>query len=89
MLAVPRFLVEAYLPRTRARELSIAAGELRRAVDAAAAGGATVRYVRSTFVPEDELCVHVVEAASIDAARAALARAAIRYERLVEAVESL
>ena len=46
-----------------------------------------MRHVRATVVPEDETCFHVVEAPSREAVADALRRAAIAYERVVEAFE--
>jgi len=43
--------------------------------------------VRSTFLPEDEVCLHVFEAPSLQAAGEVSRRAAIAYDRIVEAVE--
>jgi Nickel responsive protein SCO4226-like len=74
---MPSYLVERYLPASRSRDASTLA-ELR---------AADVRHVRATFVPEDETCFDVVEAPSREAVREALERAAIAYERIVEAVE--
>ncbi len=50
------FLVEVYAPGTS--ELSVLAAQAR----AAAHDG--VRYVRSIFIPEDELCFHLFEGSS-------------------------
>jgi Protein of unknown function (DUF4242) len=78
-----RFLVEAYTPA------SIQIGEVeeraRRAADQLAAAGAEVEYVRTIFVPEDELCLHLLDAASIDAANELIQRAGISPDRIVEA----
>ncbi|TMK33123.1 MAG: DUF4242 domain-containing protein [Actinobacteria bacterium] len=46
-----------------------------------------VRHLRVTFVPEDETCFHVIEGPSREAVHEALTRAAIAYERIVEAIE--
>ncbi len=64
------FLVEAY--QTGAREPDVVAD-------------ARVRHVRSIFVPEDELGLHLFAAPSADALRAALAHSAFVYDRIVEA----
>jgi len=47
-----------------------------------------VRFVRSIFVPKDEICFFVFEAMSASAVEAACGRAALRFERVVEAIES-
>jgi hypothetical protein len=44
-----------------------------------------VRYVRAIFVPEDETCFHLFEAASPDAVYAASERAGLSAQRIVEA----
>jgi hypothetical protein len=71
---MPSYLVERYLPAGAADV------ELHMRSPA-------VRFVSTTFVPEDETCFHIVEAPSREAVREALRRAAIAYERIVEAVE--
>jgi hypothetical protein len=76
---MPNYLVERYMPAARA-------GQLDSAI-AALAGDEGVRHVRATLVPVDETCFHVVEAPSREAVGEALKRAAISYERIVEAVE--
>jgi Protein of unknown function (DUF4242) len=53
----------------------------------AAEVGTGVRYVRTTFLPDDETLLHVFEAESPEAVREAVRVAALPYERIVEAVE--
>ena len=78
-----RFLVEAYTPA------SVAIAELearaRRAADDLAEGGTDVRYVHAIFVAEDELCLHLLDAGSLEAANALVRRAGISPDRIVEA----
>lgn len=81
------FLVEAYLPRARAAELEDATARLSAAAPAASDDPLAARYLRSTFVPEDEICFHIFEAASAEAVREAGERAAITFDRIVEARE--
>jgi hypothetical protein len=79
---VPRFLVEAYTPATvRIAEVEARA---RRAADHLAEAGADVRYVRAIFVPEDELCLHLLDAASVEAANDLARRAGISPDRIVK-----
>jgi hypothetical protein len=49
--------------------------------------GIDVRYVRTTFLPEEETFLHVFEAPSVEALSHAGRLAALVYERIVEAVE--
>jgi hypothetical protein len=79
---VPSYLVESYLADSPA---AAADAEARARLAAELDDG--VRYVRTTFLPADELVMHVFEAASADAVRCAAGRAGLPYERVVEAVE--
>ena len=62
--------------------------EVESRVRAAAAQMAEVRYVRSIFVPDDELCMHLFDAASMDAVSEVTRRAGISADRIAEAVPS-
>ena len=84
---MPSYLVEAYVPRSHGqearstgRDASAAAGEVSRE-------GTPVRYVRTTFLPDDETCFHVFEAASEEAVREVCVRAGLGSARIVPAVE--
>jgi uncharacterized protein DUF4242 len=83
---VTTFLVEAYMPAT------IDVAEVESRVSAAAAELTTpeaeVRYLRSIFVPDDELCMHLFDAASADAVSEVTRRAGISVDRIAEAVPS-
>jgi hypothetical protein len=78
------FLVETYTPAM----INIVEVEARarRAAAQLAEAGTEVRYLRAIFVPEDETCFHLFEAASLDAVRAASERAGLSAQRIVEAV---
>ncbi len=78
---MPSYLIERYVAVSRGSEVDDASARL-------AASGGDVRHVHATFVPGDETCFHIVEAASLDAVYEALERAALTYERIVEAIES-
>jgi hypothetical protein len=81
--SVPSYLVEAYLPDSPA-----AVAEARRRARHAATLGDGVRYVRTTFVPSDEVVLHIFEAPSAEALGAAGREAELSFERIVEARES-
>jgi hypothetical protein len=85
--ALATFLVEAYEPHRRAATLSELEARVRAAADDLSSAGTAVRFVRSFFVPEDETCFYVFEAASADAVRAASDRAHLSAHRIVQAVE--
>jgi hypothetical protein len=83
---MPSYLIESYLPRSRAGELPAVVDRLRRATDSLTAEGAPVRHLRSTFLPGDELCLHLFEAESEATVGEACRRAAIEPARVVQAV---
>ncbi len=77
---MPRYLVESY---TSGSAVDDARERARRAAEL----GTNVRYVRTTFLPEDETVLHMFDAPSAAAVDAAGRLAALQYERIVEAVE--
>jgi hypothetical protein len=83
------FVVETYLSRARASELEEVASRLREASAALTIDPTRtdppVRWLRSYFVAEDEMCLHVFEAASLEAAIRASELAGLKAERVVEA----
>jgi hypothetical protein len=83
-----RYLAQSYMPRIRRGELREAANRARRAAEALAADGASIRHLRTTFVPQDEMCLHVFEATSTRVVEEAMHRAALAADRIVEAVET-
>lgn len=83
---MPEFLVELYLPRKDSEVVERSAERARVGAELLTREGTPVRYVRSIFVPEDETCFLIFEAASPEAVRAAAGRAALRFERVVDLV---
>jgi len=86
---MPTFIAETFVPETHIREVEAATERLSR-LDRAPGGehaGPTVRYLRSTFVPGDEVCFHVFEAASADEVLRAAADLGVRLDRVAEARE--
>lgn len=80
------FLVELYVSRTDALAAERGSERGRLAAEELTQEGTPVRYVRSIFVPEDETCFHLYEAATADAVREVARRAALRFERVAQAV---
>jgi hypothetical protein len=83
---MPSYLIEGYLPRSRAGELPELVARVRTAADELTSAGVPVRHLRSSFVPVDELFLHLVEAPSPEAAGEATRRAGIVPERIAETV---
>lgn len=79
---MPSYLVEAY---SAGSEAAVADAKERAHRTAELAEG--VRYVRTTFLPDDETILHLFEAPSASAIDEAGRRAALQFERIVEAVE--
>ncbi len=73
-----RYLVEVYLSRSAdVREVSARAGAM---------DGPRVRYVETMFLPEDETCLFVFEAASPEEVAVAARTTGLSFDRIVEAV---
>ena len=77
------FLVELYVSKTNCAAVAVEAERLSRAAAELTAEGRPVRLVQSIFVPEDETCFLLVEAATTENVRVTAQRAALRIERLV------
>jgi Protein of unknown function (DUF4242) len=82
---VAEFLVESYVAQPdwlvferKAERCQLAAEELTRE-------GTPVRFLRSIFVPEDETCLFLYEAASAAAVCEAVRRASLPFDRVVAA----
>lgn len=86
-VGIASYLVELYLPRSRADGVAKDAARARAAADELALEGKLVRYVRTIFVPEDEICFHVYEASSMDVVQEAGLRAGLAFDRVVEATD--
>jgi hypothetical protein len=82
-----RYLVEVYHSGLCAEELPEAAVRARAAARELTDEGRPVRYLRATFVPEDETCFYLYEAATAGAVEEASKRAGISHGRIVEAVQ--
>jgi uncharacterized protein DUF4242 len=82
-----RYLVEAYVPRSRASDAGAAGRDAKNAAEELAREGIHVHYVRTTFLPEDETCFHVFEAPSEEAVTEVCRRAGIGSGRIVKALE--
>ncbi|HWE33630.1 MAG TPA: nickel-binding protein [Solirubrobacteraceae bacterium] len=80
------FVAEQYLPADGRAAAAGGAGAARAAAEELTREGTAIEFVRSIFIPEDETCLHLYLAESRDAVRALAGRAALRLERVTEAV---
>jgi hypothetical protein len=82
---VPTFLVERYLPGVERRALVAAVQRVSSAAAAMSEQGVCVRYLGSTFVPDEEYCACRFEAPDLEAVREANRRAGLPFWRVVGA----
>ena len=81
------YVVELYMTAVGSDGLAVAAGRARLAAEQLTREGMPVRYVRSILIPGDETCFLVFEGPSAQAVGEASRRAALDYDRIVEAVQ--
>jgi hypothetical protein len=87
-LPVPTYLVEAFMPRSHSQEARAAGRRARAAAEELSREGTAVRYVRTTFLPDDETCFHLFEAITADDVEELSRRAKLGRARVVAAVEA-
>jgi hypothetical protein len=85
---VPSYLVETYLARGRTGERAARDRRARSAAEELTKGTSRVRFERSIYVPEDEICFFLFDAPSGRDAVLAAARAELDSIRVVEVVPS-
>ena len=85
---MPSYLVEAYVPRSRAAEARAAGRRARAVAEELSRDGTRVRYVRTTFLPDDETCFHLFEAASAELVEEVSLRAGLGRARVVLAIDA-
>src|SRR5918996_3037198 len=81
------FLVEHYWPGLTPGLFKEACKRVRRSADEIARAGDPVRFLHSTLVAEEETAFCVFEAETASAVEEAYARAAVPFERIVDALE--
>jgi len=84
---MPSYIAESYLSRTRRAELASQATRARDAAIALAAEGLEVAYLRSAFVPEDEVCLHWFIAPSSATVTELGRLAKLEFDRVIEELE--
>jgi hypothetical protein len=81
---MPSFLVEMYVADDPS-----ALAEVERVARQAASLAVDVRLVRTTFLPSDELALHLFEAPSAEVLDRLARHAGLRYDRMVGALEPI
>ena len=85
---MPNYLVETYLARGRAGERAARERRARSAAEEQTDGRTRVRFDRSIYVPEDEICFFLFDAPSGREAALVAERAELDSIRVVEVVSS-
>ncbi|TML61312.1 MAG: DUF4242 domain-containing protein [Actinobacteria bacterium] len=80
-----RYMVERSLPGFSEEQLPGAAGAAKTASTRMTQEGTPVRYLRSTFVPQEEKCYCLFEGESEEVVKTVQERAGLPYDRIVEA----
>lgn len=78
---VPRFLVESYVVRSL-DAFDEACTLARRTAES----GKGIRYVDTTYLPDDETVLHLFDAPSVEELELAGGSAGLQFERIVQAV---
>ena len=83
------FVAEQYFSRTDAAGARRAAGAARHAAEELARGGMAIELVRSIFIPEDETCLFIYEADSLESVRIGAERSGLVFDRIAQAAGEL
>lgn len=85
---MPTYLLETYLARSQPAAASDAGQRARAAARGLAGEGTPILYLRTMFLPDDETCFHLFDAASADAVAEVGRRAGLGNGRIVQAIEA-
>lgn len=80
-LTVTQFLVEVFVSRADAERADRLALDAKAAADGMHEDGTPIWYVRSIFVPDEETCFILYQAATVDDVVVAAGRAGLPLER--------
>ncbi|MGZ4358676.1 MAG: hypothetical protein ACXVZO_07830 [Gaiellaceae bacterium] len=83
-----RYLAEVYTPRRELERLDEKTESIRAAAKALAREGVPIRHLQAVFVPEEETCFHLFDAASAETVERALSKAGVESERISEAFDA-
>ena len=79
------YLLECYMPGSSEAQLDDLAVRLNDVAHALSHDGTRIRYLRSTYVPEDETYFHFVEAPRARVVERFARRAELAFDRILEA----
>ena len=81
---MPQYMVERHLPGITPEQLSAAAGRAKSVTAEMTKHGKPVRYLRTTFLPEEEKAYCLFEASSAEQVKEANELAQIPLQRITE-----
>jgi hypothetical protein len=84
---VPSYLVESYVPPVLVGEIDRLASRAREAAEGLAREGNEVRYLRSSFVPQDEMWLLWFDAPTPPLVGEAGRRAKLDFAHIVETID--
>jgi hypothetical protein len=85
---VPDYCLELYLAGGSRAALAEAAVRARAAAESFGACGRSVGYLRSTYLPEDETCLHFFAAASGEDVAEAARQAGLTGDRITRSIDA-
>ena len=85
---MPTYVVEVYVAESQAHEARAGGRRAHCAAEQLSDEGVPIRYVRTTFLPDDETCFHVFETATTTAVEEVCRRAELGRVRILPAIES-
>lgn len=78
------FVAEHYFSRTDVAGARRAAGAAQHAAEELARDGVAIELVRSIFLPEDETCIFIYEADSLESVRLGAERSGLAFDRIAQ-----
>jgi hypothetical protein len=85
---VPDYCLEIYLAAGSPAALEEAARSARSAAEAFGVRGRSVRYLRSTYLPQDETCLHFFAASSGEDVAEAARQAGLAGHRITRSIDA-
>lgn len=85
---MPDYCLELYLAGGSPAALDESARCARAAAESFGARGRSVRYLRSTYLPDDEMCLHFFAAASADDVVEAARQAGLTGNRITRSIHA-
>ncbi|MGC9973774.1 MAG: nickel-binding protein [Gaiellaceae bacterium] len=83
---MPTYIVERYVPRSTASDLRSEGERIAQAAqELAESGQSETVYVRSIYMPDDEISFCLLNSSSIDTVAECFSQAKVAFDRILEA----